>query len=110
MARGALLRRIEKAEEAAKALSPIQLSQFDEDALAIYSVMSYLNATMSSTYHDVEPTAAYARGHELRDGIYGPVIPAHLDEHLKRYSKRVENLSLRLVASRKPATCCDMSM
>lgn len=33
MARGTLLKRIEKAEEAAKALAPIQLSEFDEDAL-----------------------------------------------------------------------------
>ena len=76
MAQRALLKRLEKAEEVAKALAPIQLSQFDEDALAIYSSMAYLDATMAPTYDDVEPTAAYARGKELRDAFYGPIIPA----------------------------------
>jgi hypothetical protein len=87
MARQALLKRLEKAEVAAKELSPIHLSQFDEDALSIYSAMSYLDATLSPTYHDVEPTAAYVRGQELRDAIYGPIIPAHQNEHLKRYTR-----------------------
>jgi hypothetical protein len=53
MPRQALLKRLEKAEVAAKELSPIQLTQFDEDALSIYSAMSYLDATLSPTYHDV---------------------------------------------------------
>jgi hypothetical protein len=87
MARQALLKRLEKAETAAKELSPIQLSQFDEDALAIYSAISYLDATMSPTYHEVQPTAAYARGEELRNALYGPIVPAHSDEHLKRYTR-----------------------
>lgn len=87
MARGTLLKRLEKAEEAAKALFPIELSAFDEDALAIYGAMSYLDATMAPSYHDVEPTAVYARGQELRDALYGPIIPAYLDEHLKRYTR-----------------------
>jgi hypothetical protein len=72
MARGALLKPLEKAEEAAKTLSPVQLSPFDEDALAIYSAMSYLDATLSPTYHEIEPTAAYVREKELRNAIYGP--------------------------------------
>ena len=46
MPRGTLLKRLERAEESAKALTPLQLSSFDEDALAIYSAMSYLDATM----------------------------------------------------------------
>jgi hypothetical protein len=87
MAHGTLLKRLEKAESVAKTLAPIQLSQFDEDSLAIYGAMSYLDATMSPTYHDVEPTAAYVRGEELRDAIYGPIIPAYLDQHLKRYTR-----------------------
>ena len=87
MSRGTLLKRLEKAEESAKALSPLQLSPFDEDALAIYNVMSYLDATMEPSYHEVEPTAAYLRGQELRDALYGPIIPAYLDEHLKRYTR-----------------------
>ena len=87
MPRGTLLKRLERAEESAKALTPLQLSSFDEDALAIYSAMSYLDATMEPSYHDVEPTAAYARGQELRDALYGPIVPAYLDEHLKRYTR-----------------------
>jgi hypothetical protein len=87
MARGTLHKRLERAEESAKALSPLQLSPFDEDALTIYSVMSYLDATMEPTYHEVEPTVAYLRGQELRDALYGPIIPASLDEHLKRYTR-----------------------
>jgi hypothetical protein len=71
----------------AKAPRIAPATQFDEDALAIYSAMSYLDATMAPTYHDVEPTTAYIRGQELRDAVYGPIIPAHLDEHLKRYTR-----------------------
>jgi hypothetical protein len=55
--------------------------------LAIYSAMSYLDATMDPTYHEVEPTAAYKRGQELRDALYGPIIPAPDDEHLKRCAR-----------------------
>ena len=87
MARGTLFKRLEKAEESAKALSPIHLSPFDEDALAIYSAMSYLDATMDPAYHEVEPTAAYKRGQELRDALYGRIIPGHDDEHLRRYTR-----------------------
>lgn len=61
--------------------------QFDEDALAIYDAMSYLDATMTPTYHEVEPTAVYAQGEKLRNLLYGPIIPAYLDEHIKRYTR-----------------------
>jgi hypothetical protein len=57
------------------------------NALAIYSAMSYLDATREPSYHEVEPTATYLRGRELRDALYGPIIPATLDEHLKRYTR-----------------------
>jgi hypothetical protein len=33
------------------------------------------------------PTATYLRGRELRDALYGPITPATLDEHLKRYTR-----------------------
>ena len=55
--------------------------------LTIYSAMSYLDATLEPTYHDVEPTEVYRRGKEVRDALYGPIVPAHLDEHLKRYTR-----------------------
>jgi hypothetical protein len=87
MAWGVLLKRLERAEEAAKALSPLQLTPFDQDALAIYSAMAYLDATMLPTYDEVEPTAVYMRGRELRNALYGPVIPANLNAHLKRYTR-----------------------
>jgi hypothetical protein len=82
-----LKRRIEELERRQLSPRPRPSAQFDEDALAIYSAMSYLDATVEPTYHDVEPTAAYARGKELRDALYGPIIPAYLDEHIKRYTR-----------------------
>jgi len=82
-----LKRRVEKLEQCQLAHRPNHSTQFDEDALAIYSAVSYLDATMAPTYHDVEPTAAYVRGKELRNALYGPIIPADLDEHLKRYTR-----------------------
>jgi len=68
-------------------LSPRPSRQFDEDALAIYNFMSYLNATMEPSYHDVEATAIYARGQALRDRLHGPIIPCHLDAHHKRRTR-----------------------
>jgi len=82
-----LKRRVEELERRQVASRRGPLTQFDEDALAIYNSTSYLDATLSPTYDDVEPTAAYKRGKELRNTLYGPIIPAHLDEHLKRYTR-----------------------
>jgi hypothetical protein len=42
---------------------------------------------MAPSYSDVEPSAAYARGKELHNTLYGPIIPAYLDEHSKRYTR-----------------------
>lgn len=87
MVRRALVKRLEKVEEAGKALSRNQPSHFDDDAFTIYCAMSYLDATMAPTYDDVQTTAAYVRGKELRDARYGPIVTAHLNEHLKRYTR-----------------------
>lgn len=81
-----LKRRVSKLEQRGSARQP-SLCEFDDDALTIYSSMSYLDATLSPTYYDVEPLPIYARGSVLRDELYGPIIPAHLDEELKRYSR-----------------------
>ncbi len=81
-----LKRRVEELERQL-VQRPSYSIQFDEDALAIYNSMAYLDATLAPTYHDVEPTPAYARGRELRDARYGPIIPAYLDEHIKRYTR-----------------------
>jgi hypothetical protein len=81
-----LKRRVEELERQL-ATRPSYSIQFDEDALAIYNSMSYLDATVAPTYKDVEPTPIYARGTELRDARYGPIVPAHLDGHIKRYTR-----------------------
>jgi hypothetical protein len=77
--------RIEKLER--RQVAPRPSKQFDEDAQAIYVSMAYLDATTDFTYHDVEHSAPYARGKALRDSLYGPIIPAHLDQRLKRYTR-----------------------
>ena len=82
-----LKRRVEELERRQVASRRGPLTQFDEDALAIYNSMSYLDATMCPTYDDVEPTETYKRGKELRNTLYGPIVPAHLDEHIKRYTR-----------------------
>jgi len=82
-----LKHRIEELERIQLSPRPRFSRQFDDDALAIYNFMSYLNATMEPSYHDVEPTAIYARGQALRDRLYGPIIPCHLDAHHKRRTR-----------------------
>lgn len=82
-----LKRRIAQLERRQLPPRPSHSVQFDEDALTIYSAMVYLDATMAPSYHDVEPTTVYARGSALRNALYGPIVPAHLDEHLKRYTR-----------------------
>ena len=42
---------------------------------------------MNPSYDELQPTGIYKRGQELRNAIYGPIIPAHDDEHLKRYTR-----------------------
>jgi hypothetical protein len=81
-----LKRRVEELERQL-AQRPGYSVQFDEDALAIYNSMSYLDATLAPTYDDVQPTPVYARGRELRNARYGPIIPAHFDGHIKRYTR-----------------------
>lgn len=66
---------------------PESLSRFDEDALTIYCSQTYMNACMTPTYSDIESTQIYSRGKELRNAIYGPIIPAYQSEHLKRYTR-----------------------
>jgi hypothetical protein len=102
MTRGSLKHRVEQLERKQLAPRPSQSIQFDEDALAIYGAMSYLDATLEPSYHDVEPTAVYVRGTELRDALYGPIIPAHLDEHLKRYTRASGEFELAF--GREPET------
>jgi hypothetical protein len=79
--------RIEELERLQLSPEPRFSRQFDDDALAIYNCTAYLNARMGPSYHDVEATAIYARGQALRDRLYGPIIPCHLDAHHKRRTR-----------------------
>ena len=82
-----LKRRVEELERLQLSHRPKFSRQFDDDALAIYNSEAYLDATMEPSYHDIESTAIYARGKALRDARYGPIVPVHLDEHIKRYTR-----------------------
>ena len=53
-----LKRKVEELERREVAPRPGPLTQFDEDALAIYNSTSYLDATVAPSYHDIETTAA----------------------------------------------------
>ena len=86
MGNASLKQRIRKLEQRRSELSPTD-RQFDDDAITIYCVMPYFDATLEPTYHDVEPLPLYARGKALRDARYGRIIPACLDEPLKRYTR-----------------------
>jgi hypothetical protein len=61
-----------------------KLSQFDEDALTIYVEMSFLGYGLAPGLRGIKNTAIYARGEALSAILRGPIIPSHLDEHLKR--------------------------
>ena len=82
-----LKRRIEALERGRFSRRPRRAAQFDEDALTIYTGVAYLDATVDPDYHEVTPTAVYARGQALRNAVYGPIVPAYLDPHIKRYTR-----------------------
>jgi hypothetical protein len=82
-----LKRRVEQLERLQSSPGPKFSREFDDDALAIYNCMAYLDATMEPSYHEVEATAIYRRGQTLRDKLYGPIIPCHLDDHHKLYTR-----------------------
>ena len=60
-----------------------KLSQDDRDALVLYQRACYLTTRMEGQVQ-LEGTPVYARGRELSEAMYGPVVPAHLDPHYKR--------------------------
>src|SRR5271157_1255780 len=95
-----LKHRVEELERRKLASRPNHFTQFGEDALAIYNAMPYLDAHMTPSYDEVEPTAIYRRGQELRNKLYGPIIPAALDQHIKRYTR--ESGEFELAFGREP--------
>lgn len=64
--------------------SRFRLTQYERDCLALYNGEVYLTAQMWPDYQDLERTEAYKRGQEIHYRFFGPPIPAHLDERLKR--------------------------
>ena len=79
---------------------PSRSTQFDKDALTIYSAMAYLSGNVMPDHSEVGSTAIYRRGVELRNKLYGPVIPAADDQHLKRYTR--ESGEFELAFGREP--------
>ena len=92
--------RVEKLEQHQFASRPRHSAQFDYDAGTIYCGMLYLDATMYPSYDRVEPTEVYARGKELHEKRYGPIVPAHLDSHLKRST--LASIEFEFVFDREP--------
>lgn len=82
-----LKRRVEALERGRFSRRLRPSAQFDKDALAIYTGTAYVDATVDPDYHEVTPTAVYARGQALRNALYGPIVPAYLDPHIKRYTR-----------------------
>jgi hypothetical protein len=79
---------------------PGHSAQFDYDAGTIYRGTCYLDATMYLSYDKVAPTELYARGKELHEKRYGPIIPAYLDSHLKRST--LASIEFEFVFDREP--------
>jgi hypothetical protein len=73
--------------------APPKLSQYDEDARLIYGEMSGsgfglpCGCTLTPGSWDIRNTAVYARGKEVSEMLRGPIIPAHLNEHHKRFTR-----------------------
>ena len=78
-----LRRRIEELEHRQSATGPIYSAAFDEDARLIYEIQFDICGSDIDS-HDLARTPIAIRGKEPRDQKYGPIIPAHLDEHYKR--------------------------
>jgi hypothetical protein len=65
---------------------PPQLSQHDEDALLLHAGAVHLGGASPGS-PELEVTTPFARGGELHQRKFGPVVAAHLDEHLKRLTQ-----------------------
>ena len=74
--------------------TPHHLSQADEDALTIYCGMVYVDVRMTPSYEEIERLDVYARGEELHDARYGPILPkveTDRDWHRTRASSEFEH-------------------
>lgn len=55
------------------------LTPYDRDCLILLSCCTHLCGHAKPGSHWLESTPFYRRGRELRDAVYGPIIPCHLD-------------------------------
>jgi hypothetical protein len=55
------------------------LNAFDEDCLVLYGCALHLCGHAKLDSHWMERTPFYKRGREVRNALYGPIIPSHLD-------------------------------
>jgi hypothetical protein len=76
------------------------LSDDDLDALVLYAGAFCLDARMTPNYRELEATTAYQRGAELYRQRRGPMLLAHLDQHLERSSPA--SLEFERVNGREP--------
>jgi hypothetical protein len=81
-----------------------RLTQYDQDALTIYSNVSASYSPRCGWHAqpngwDLQGNPVYERGWELRQKCH-PIIPAHLDEHLKRWTR--ESGQFELAFGREP--------
>ena len=60
------------------------LSPYDEDCLVLCLFSSQLSGHADPDSRCVTNTEFYKRGWEIRDGLYGPIIPSHLDPEYPR--------------------------
>jgi len=61
--------------------------QRDDDAILLYSMAFELNGRTHPDWSTFSATSIAARGKELRDNIYGPIVPLHEDP---TYSRRTD--------------------
>ena len=55
------------------------LSPYDNDCLMLALCTIHLSGHAKPDYSWMERTEVYKRGWEIRDRLYGPIIPSHLD-------------------------------
>jgi hypothetical protein len=82
-----------------QANSAEELGEYDSDCMTLADATVHFNARMDPNYSEVESTAVYSRGAQLLRERH-PVIPAHLDKHLRRST--TASLYFELFSGREP--------
>src|SRR5438105_15922669 len=79
MANTKLKSRIEALERQQPPTRARVLTEFDKDALELYQLHFELYGPTYPDYSAFKETPIAIRGRELRDEIFGPIVPAHMD-------------------------------